>query len=76
MKHLLFVLTALMLVVTAQAKKQKVTIDGTVTNGQTWFYLIVNEDTANAQRISVIDGQFTVKVKVDCDALIRLVILV
>ena len=72
MKHLLFVLTALMFVVTAQAKKQKVTIDGTVTNGQTWLYLIVNEDTANAQRITVIDGQFSVKVKVECDAFIRL----
>lgn len=58
--------------VTAYAKKVKVTIDGQVSPSQTKLYLIVNEDTANAVRVPITDAQFSITVKVDKDAFIRL----
>lgn len=54
------------------AKKQKLTIDGTVASWQSSIYLIVNEDTANAQRVPLDNGKFSVKLTVDKDAFIRL----
>ena len=54
------------------AKKVKLTIDGTVSPSQTTLYLIVNEDTANAQVVPVNDARFSVDIKVDRDAFIRL----
>ena len=72
MKQLLFVLTAILLATTAQAKKVKVTIDGMVSPSQTRLYLIINEDTANAQLIPIKDAKFSVTIKVDRDAFIRL----
>jgi hypothetical protein len=72
MRRILFLLTAVAFVVTALAKKVKVTIDGTVSPSQTTLYLIVNEDTAHAQRLPIKDGKFSVKVEVDRDAFIRL----
>ena len=72
MKQLLFVLAAVMLATTAQAKKVKVTIDGTVSPSQTKLYLIINEDTANAQLLPIKDAKFSVTIKVDRNAFIRL----
>ena len=72
MKQLLFVLAAIMLATTAQAKKVKVTIDGTVSPSQTKLYLIINEDTANAQLLPIKDAKFSVTIKVDRNAFIRL----
>jgi hypothetical protein len=72
MKKILFVLAAILLATTAQAKKVKVTIDGTVSPSQTKLYLIINEDTANAQLLPIKDAKFSVTVKVDRDAFIRL----
>lgn len=57
---------------TASAKKVKVTIDGTVSPSQTRLFLIINEDTANAMRVPIQDGRFSVTVKVEKDAFIRL----
>ncbi|MBR3733647.1 MAG: hypothetical protein IKN22_03860 [Bacteroidaceae bacterium] len=74
MKRLLFImLTALM--INGQgllAKTVKVTIDGTVPPSQTKLYLIINEDTANAQLLTIKDCRFSTTVKVDRDAFIRL----
>ncbi|MBO4452235.1 MAG: hypothetical protein J5770_07460 [Bacteroidaceae bacterium] len=72
MKRLLFILIATLSVVTLQAKKVKVTIDGTTWPSQTKLYLIINEDTANAQLLPIKDGKFSVTLKVDRDAFIRL----
>lgn len=72
MKKILFVLAAILLATTVQAKKVKVTIDGTVSPSQTKLYLIINEDTANAQLLPIKDAKFSVTVKVDRDAFIRL----
>ena len=72
MKQLLFVLASIMLATTAQAKKVKVTIDGTVSPSQTKLYLIINEDTANAQLLPIKDAKFSVTIKVDRNAFIRL----
>jgi len=72
MKKILFVLAAILLATTAQAKKVKVTIDGRVSPSQTKLYLIINEDTANAQLLPIKDAKFSVTVKVDRDAFIRL----
>lgn len=68
MLTLVFLFTASQL----YAKKVKVTIDGTVASYVSKLYLIVNEDTANAQPIPLQDKQFSVTVKVDDNALIRL----
>lgn len=72
MKRILLFLTAIFTVVTGHAKKVKVTIDGTVSPTQTTVYLIINEDTAHAQRLTINDGRFSTTVKVDRDAFIRL----
>ena len=72
MKQLLFILMTVAFFATAQAKKVKVTIDGTVSPSQTTLYLIVNEDTAQALRVPIQDAQFSVTVTVDRDAFIRL----
>lgn len=56
----------------ASAKKVKLTIDGTVSPSQTRLYLIVNEDTANAILVPIQDARFSVTLKVDQDAFIRL----
>ncbi len=56
----------------SSAKKVKVTIDGTVLPTQTRLYLIVNEDTANAQLVPIHNAKFSVTIKVERDAFIRL----
>lgn len=71
MKRLLLFLTALGAIATGQAKKVKVTIDGTVWPSQTTLYLIINEDTAHAERLPIVDGKFTMTVEVDRNAFIR-----
>ena len=72
MKQLLCALIAVTFVACAQAKKVKVTIDGTMVPSETRIYLIVNEDTANAQIVPVDNHQFSVTVTVDRNAFIRL----
>ena len=72
MKRLVCILMAVAVVAAVQAKKVKVTIDGTVLPTQTRLYLIINEDTANAQLIPIKDAKFSVTVKVDDNAFIRL----
>ena len=72
MKRLLFFLAALAMVSTGCAKKVKVTIDGTVSPTQTTLFLIINEDTAHAQRLPIKDAKFSVTVTVDRDAFIRI----
>ena len=54
------------------AKKVKLTIDGTTSPSQTTLYLIINKDTANAQRVPVNDANFSVTVEVDMNDFIRL----
>lgn len=72
MKQLLCILIAFAFVATAQARQVKVTIDGTVSPSQTTLYLIVNEDTAHAQRVPINNARFSVTVTVDRNAFIRL----
>ena len=72
MKRFVCILMAVAVVAAIQAKKVKVTIDGTVLPSQTQLYLIVNEDTANAQLIPIVDAKFSVSIKVDDNAFIRL----
>ena len=72
MKHLVLFLIALATIATVQAKKVKVTIDGTVSPTQSKVYLIVNEDTAHAQLLPIKDGKFSTTVEVERDAFIRL----
>lgn len=72
MKRLLSLLMAVAFVAAVQAKKVKVTIDGTLSPTQTTLYLIINEDTAHAQRVPINDARFSVTVKVDRNAFIRL----
>ena len=72
MKRLLSVLMAVAFVTAVYAKKVKVTIDGTLSPTQTTLYLIVNEDTAHAQRVPINDARFSVTIKVDRNAFIRL----
>lgn len=68
------ILTAALLLIAASAfaKKVKLTIDGTLSPTQKILYLIVNEDTANAQRLAIKDAHFSVKLKVDANDIIRL----
>ena len=74
MKQRLILLATLMVVfLSASAKKLKVTIDGTARPSLESIYLIVNEDTATAQLVPVIEGKFKVTVKVNEDDYIRLV---
>lgn len=72
MKRLFLFLTVIVAFASCQAKKVKVTIDGTVSRGQTTLYLIVNEDTAHAQRLPINDCKFSTTVTVDRNAFIRL----
>ncbi|MBP5799739.1 MAG: hypothetical protein J6W43_07500 [Prevotella sp.] len=72
MKRLLCTLMVCALVAAVQAKKVKVTIDGTTSPSQTTLYLIINEDTAHAQLVPINDAHFSVNIKVDRDAFIRL----
>lgn len=72
MKRLVCILMAVAVVAAVQAKKVKVTIDGTVLPTQTRLYLIINEDTAKAQLIPIKDAKFSVTVKVDDNAFICL----
>lgn len=62
----------IMVALSVCAKKVKLTIDGTTSRSQTTLYLVVNKDTANAQRIPVNDAKFSVTVKVDKNDFIRL----
>ncbi len=62
----------IMVALNACAKKVKLTIDGTTSPSQTTLYLIINNDTANAQRVPVNDKKFSVTVKVDKNDFIRL----
>lgn len=64
--------TLLAIVLSACAKKVKLTIDGTTSPSQTTLYLIINEDTANAQLIPINDAKFSVTVEVDKNDFIRL----
>lgn len=54
------------------AKKVKLTIDGTTYPSMAKLWLIVNEDTANALRVPIEDAHFSVSLKVDQQAFIRL----
>ncbi|WP_146739417.1 hypothetical protein [Pseudoprevotella muciniphila] len=54
------------------AKKVKLTIDGTVSPSQTTLYLIVNEDKENAMLVPIQDAKFSVTLKVESNAFIRL----
>ena len=73
MKRILFLLAAFfLLALPSCAKKVTVTIDGTLSPTQTSLYLIVNEDTAHAQRVQIQDARFSVTVTVDRNAFIRL----
>ena len=54
------------------AKKVKLTIDGTVSPSQTMLYLIVNEDKENAMLVPIQDAKFSVTLKVESNAFIRL----
>ena len=73
MKRILYLFSAFMLmVVTACAKKVKLTIDGIASPSQTSLYMIINEDIENAQALPITDGRFSVTVEVEPDAFVRL----
>ena len=74
MKKIITLLTLVFLLTASQlyAKKVKVTIDGIMASYVSKLYLVINEDTANAQLIPLQDKQFSVTVKVDNSAFIRL----
>lgn len=72
MKRLLVLIIAVAAIAAGNAKKVKLTIDGTVSPSQTKLYLIINEDTANAQLLPISDGKFSATVKVERDDFIRL----
>ena len=73
MKQRTIILTALLIIAAAAyAKKVKLTIDGTLSPTQTTLYLIINEDTANAQRLAIENAHFSVSLKVDANDIIRL----
>ena len=57
---------------TLTAKKVELTIDGTVSPGQTTLYLIINEDIEHARLLPINDGRFSVTVTVDANAFVRL----
>ena len=62
----------IMVALSVCAKKVKLTIDGTTSTSQTTLFLIINNDTANAQCVPVNDRKFSVAVKVDENDFIRL----
>ena len=72
MKKLLSMLLAASFFTACQAKKVKVTIDGTLSPALSTLYLIVNEDTAHAQSVPINDAQFSVTLTVDRNSFIRL----
>ena len=72
MRRLLSMLMAATFMAGCHAKKVKLTIDGTLSPAQSTLYLIVNEDTAHAQRVPINNGKFSVTLNVDRDAFIRL----
>ena len=72
-QRMMFISALLVVFLSASAKKLKVTINGTASPSLESIYLIVNEDTATAQLVPVIDGKFKVTVKVTEDDYIRLV---
>ena len=65
-------LALLLTATTAMAKKVKLTIDGILSPTQTTAYLIINEDTANAQRLAITDARFSVSITVDANDIIRI----
>ena len=65
-------LALLLTTTTATAKKVKLTIDGILSPTQTTAYLIINEDTANAQRLAIPDARFSVSITVDANDIIRI----
>ena len=69
MKRLVFIITAIAMMTAVQAKK--VTIEGTASKSER-IYLIINEDTENAQLLPIQNGKFKVTVNVDRNAFIRL----
>lgn len=71
-KKILFTLLLFIGVAGVSAKKVKLTIDGTAYSSSCRLYLIVNEDTANAQLLNVQDGKFSVTLKVESDAFVRI----
>ena len=71
-RNLLLIAIMILGALTVSAKKVKVTIDGRTSPSQTKLYLIINEDTANAVRVPINDAQFSITVKVDRNAFIRL----
>ena len=73
MKRITILMSALLLAaLTISAKTVKVTIDGTLSSYISKLYLIIDEDTANAQFVPIKDGKFSVTVKVDRNSFIRL----
>ena len=73
MRQTFILFSAFMLAITTScAKSVNLTIDGVVWSSQTSLYLIINEDTANARIVPVTDGRFSVSVKVDSHAFVRL----
>ena len=73
MKAKVFISTLLLLcTLTVAAKKVTVTIDGFVPKHQEKVCIIVNEDRENIMEVPVTDGRFTVKLKVDANAFIRI----
>lgn len=73
MKKKLAALTLLLLgMTTLFAKKVTVTIEGTTDSYETSLYLIVNEDTTNAQIILIDNGHFSVTVTVEQNSFIRI----
>ena len=72
MKKNIILMLMFMVAMSCSAKKVKVTIDGTTYRSQKTLYLVVNEDTANAIFVPIVDSKFSVTLKVDEDAFIRL----
>ena len=68
MKKLLSMLMAAAFFTPCSAKKVKLTIDGTLSPGQTSLYLIINEDIANAQRLPINDAKLVLNQR--CDRLL------
>lgn len=72
MKRLIILFFAVAAITSGCAKKIKVTIDGTVPPTKAKLYLIINEDTANAKLLPIINGKFSTTVQVERDAFIRI----
>lgn len=72
MKRFFLLMSLVLLALSGNAKKVKVTIDGTVYRGQSELYLIVNEDIANAQLIPIENSRFSTTIEVEKNSFIRL----